>query len=144
MEHLRSKDTLVFLKDPYAMKKVFNIYQDKSGSYLLGLRMSKKAQKKEQVLNAGAMTYFDGDMDSATHSIENLYRDLSRKQANEGVTRDIMNVISDLDEVIINIRRKYLRPGSSTLINNVTVLVTETEQAPNPNSRISFRSQPTQ
>jgi choline dehydrogenase-like flavoprotein len=141
MEHLRSKDTVVFLKDPYSIKRIFNHYENNTGKYLLGLRMSEAAQKSEQVLNAGAMTYFEGSQDSATHSAANIYDKLKHQQAGNGINKDILNVISDLDELIVNMRRKFLRPGSSTLINNMTVMVTETEQAPNPSSRISLSSQ---
>lgn len=140
MEHLRSKSTVVHFGDPFSMKRIFNKYQHKKNHYLLGLRTSKNVQKNKEILNAGAMFYFEGNPDSATHSAANIAKSIKTGHIPNEFNKKILSVISDFDELIVNFRRKYLRPNASTLINNMTVLVLETEQAPNPDSRISLSS----
>ena len=138
MEHLRSKASVVHFGDPYKYKRTFNTYQKNADHYIVGMRTSNMLQKEKQLLNAGALNYFEGNSHSATHSFSAIRQNISNGNLFKDLDSNALNLFSDLDEFIINTRRRFLRPDSNALIKNITVLSMDTEQAPNPDSRISL------
>ncbi len=136
MEHLRSKATVVHFGDPYDLKKTFNTYQSRKDSYVLGIRTSDQVQRESKLLNAGAIYYYEGNNQSATHSASAIASNILNGEPLKDLDQNAVNVIRDIDELIMNTRRRFLRPESNTLINNISVLSMDTEQAPNPDSRI--------
>jgi choline dehydrogenase-like flavoprotein len=138
-EHMRSWQFAIATRTPYSLKKIYNIYDKAGHGYLVGLSLTGGIQSRERLLNCAAMTFFEkGDftaMDAAARLAS-----LAKKPA-EHVADDTWSVLSDLDHLIMSVRARYLLNGRELSSQDSTTLVIETEQCPNPDSRITLSTQ---
>ncbi len=142
MDHLRSKHVVAPLDDPYALGRIMNIYRGAPGDYLVGMRLSEELQRETKILNAGMMTYMEGGDDSSLNATIRLVKSSLKGKPPENAGADILNVLRDLDGLLMNARRQFLRPGTEALLKTLTTVVCESEQAPNPHSRVYLADEP--
>jgi choline dehydrogenase-like flavoprotein len=138
MQHFRFSETLVMEADPYALSRIYARHETASGSYVVGLRLSDRLQSAAKVLNGAAFTYpeGDGDPDSGRNSTSRLLHELQEGGAPRHLARELFNIASDFSDVAVNIRQRFLSPGAEPYSRSLRQLVLESEQAPNPQSRI--------
>lgn len=141
MEHLRSLQLIALEKDPYAIQRIYNTYQRDGRGYLLGLRLSEQVQSKERILNGAFFANYDVEEESATDAAARLTRDLAGGRWPADLFASARRIADGLEEVAVNARRKLFRAGSRNLSRDASVLVIETEQAPNRESRVGLSSQ---
>ncbi len=137
MQHLRFSESMVMEGDPYLVSRIYSRHEKESGCYVLGLRLSDAFQKTSQVLNGAAFTYpdGDGDPDSGRNSASRLLHGLSKGHIDH-LGHELFNIADDFSDVVLNVRQRFLRPGTEPYARSLRQLVLETEQAPNPQSRI--------
>jgi choline dehydrogenase-like flavoprotein len=136
MDHLRSKHVVATLDDPYAISRIMNTYRDRTGSFLVGMKLSEELQRESRILNAGIMTYTEGGEDSSLDATIRLVKGVTRGKLPEHTTVELLNVLRDLDGLVMNVRREFLRPGTEALRRALITIVCESEQSPNPSSRV--------
>jgi len=141
MEHLRARHVLTLDRDPYVIQRIYNLYRAGDKTYMLGLSLTAGAQRAERVLNGAFMPNYDVGEDSATELASQLSRGLLKGRLPEDVRGSTLRVLRNLDEIIVNLRRKVHRRGSGNLTRDAAILVIETEQCPNHNSRISLSTE---
>jgi choline dehydrogenase-like flavoprotein len=141
IEHLRNHELIALERDPYAIQRIYNVYQRREGDYLLGLALSEQVQQREGILNAGFFPNFERTETSATVTAGRLARGLVHGQLPDDPAASVGRVLRNLDEIVINVRRKLLRPGSNLLTDDLSIMVIDTEQAPNRQSRILLSSE---
>jgi choline dehydrogenase-like flavoprotein len=140
-EHMRSWQEAVPTRTPYSLRRFYNIYSGATGSYLVGASMSEDMQKAERLLNCAAMTFFEnGDYDPFDAAMR-VVRGASGREKAEHMGGDIWSVLADFDEMVMSVRARFLLKGQHWRADDATTLVIETEQSPNPNSRISLSDQ---
>jgi choline dehydrogenase-like flavoprotein len=137
-EHMRSWQEALQMHSPFALKRFYNMYEHEGGQFLVGLRLSEAVQAKEHLLNCAAMTFFEGGSYSAGDAAMRLVRGSMGQGPLEHAADDTWRVLSDLDQIIMSVRAKFLLNGTRWLAEDTTTLVIETEQSPNPDSRISL------
>jgi choline dehydrogenase-like flavoprotein len=140
-EHTRSWQIAIPTRTPFALKKIYNIYSSKVGAYLVGLSMTEGFQVKERLLNCSAMTFFDNGEFSSSDAAMRLIRASLGQAPEQHAADDTWSVLSDLDHIIMSVRAKYLLSGTRWSADESTTLVVETEQCPNPDSRISLSTE---
>jgi choline dehydrogenase-like flavoprotein len=118
-EHMRSWQFALSTFTPFSLKKFYNLYASEGSSFLVGLSLAEAAQKQERMLNCAAMTFFEGGDFSAGDAAMRLARNLTGQEPVQHVGDDVW----------------------SALAEDSTTLVVETEQCPNPDSRISLSTQ---
>jgi hypothetical protein len=129
------------MRSPFALKRFYNMYSSAGSQFLVGLRLSEAVQAQQHLLNCAAMTFFEGGSYSAGDAAMRLMRGSMGQGPLEHVADDTWRVLSDLDQIIMSVRAKYLLNGTRWLSEDTTTLVIETEQSPNPDSRISLSSE---
>lgn len=140
-EHMRSWQYGIPTRTPYSLKKVYNIYAHEGHGYLVGVSATDEIQRREELLNCAGMTFFDNGDFSASDAAMRLMRASLGQQPAEHLADDTWSVLSDLDQIIMSVRAKYLLSGTRWSAQEATTLVVETEQSPNPDSRISLSQQ---
>jgi choline dehydrogenase-like flavoprotein len=140
-EHLRTWQFALPTRTPYSLKKIYNIYASESGAYLVGMSLAEAVQVKERLPNSAAMTFFDDGDFRAADAAKRLLRASLGQESAERAADDTWSVLSDLDQIIMSVRAKYLLSGTRWSSEDSTTLVIETEQTPNPASRISLSSE---
>lgn len=137
MEHLRNRELIALGRDRYAIERTYNSYRRREGEYLLGLSLSPAVQQRDGILNAGFFPNFDRREPSASATAMQLVRGIMHGRLPEHAI-DTGRVLRNLDEILINVRRRLLRPGSTDLTGDLPILVIDSEQAPNRDSRITL------
>jgi choline dehydrogenase-like flavoprotein len=140
-EHVRSSQQAVPTRTPFALRKIYNFYADAGDRYHVGLRASDELQRQLGMLNASAMTFFEGLGYSSSGSAMRLVRSLLQRELPAHPGDDVYSVLSDFDEIVMNVRARFLLAGSEWHSELSTTLVVDSEQAPNPESRISLSAQ---
>jgi choline dehydrogenase-like flavoprotein len=136
MEHLLNRELIASEGDPYAIQRTYNFYHRPEGNYLLGLALTEQVQQKERILNAGFFREWDRSETPATIAAWRLASGLLHGQLPDDPSVSVGRVLRDLDQLVINARRRLLRPGSPLLTDDVSLLAIAGEQAPNRDSRI--------
>jgi choline dehydrogenase-like flavoprotein len=137
-EHPRSWQAALPTRTPYSLKKIFNIYSSDGCAYLIGLSMADDLQMQERLLNCAAMTFFDNGEFGAGDAAMRLMRASVGRDSLEHAADDTWSALSDLDQIIMSVRAKHLLGGTRWSSEESTTLVVETEQCPNPDSRITL------
>jgi choline dehydrogenase-like flavoprotein len=140
MEHLRNSELIALDKDPYSIQRTYNYYHNREGFYMLGLSLSEQAQRREGILNGAFSADFSSSEESATATTWRVGSAILHGESPVDLSASVVRVLSDLDEVVINFRRKLLRSGSPILTRDLPILFLQTEQAPNRDSRIGLSS----
>jgi choline dehydrogenase-like flavoprotein len=140
-EHLRSWQSALPTITPFALKKVYNTYSAGGSNFLVGLRLTEGIQEAKRIANCAAMTFFEGGEFSAGDAAMRVVRNALGQQSDPHLGDDIWSALSDLDEIIMSVRARYLLGGTRWYSEDSTTLVIETEQCPNPDSRISLSTE---
>lgn len=141
MEHLRARLLISVDKDPYVIQRTYNTYSDGGREYWLGMSLSETFQRNERILNGAFMANYDSAEVPVTETASLLGRGLLRGDLPDEPTEAALRVLRNLDEVIINLRRKAYRPGSRNFTRDAAVFVVETEQSPHRESCIGLSSE---
>jgi len=107
--------------------------------YLPGFRISPERQMEEETLNCGAMITYDMDPDSGMKAVLDVASSLKRTgKLPDHLWTKLWNVLTDLDDVAAGAYTYFVDKkeplGRPTLVRIVGI----TEQAPNPQSRVSL------
>lgn len=140
-EHVRSWQQAVPTRTPFSLMKIYNFYASDAVRYHVGLSVSDELQAKEQLLNCSAMTFFEGLGYSSSGSAMRLVRALTQRELPPHPGDDVYSVLSDFDEIVMNVRARFLLSGTQWHSELSTTLVVDSEQAPNPESRIRLSDQ---
>ncbi len=140
-EHVRSWQHAVPTRTAFSLMKTYNFYVDDAGSYHVGLCLSDAAQARDRLLNASAMTFFEGGGYSASAAAMRLLRAVTQGQIPEHPGDDVWSVISEFEEIVMNFRARFLLRGTKWNSELSTTLLVDSEQAPNPASRIRLSDQ---
>lgn len=140
MDHPRRVCAEVLPHDAYAFQDMFSAYRSREGArVVLGVELAPALQEKEGLLGCGALFYYTDDELSGTLALHRLLGGAETSEQASDLVRDVWRVMADLDEVVINVRRRVLRPGKDVLIRPRTVtMLCDVEQAPNPESRVTL------
>jgi choline dehydrogenase-like flavoprotein len=140
MDHPRRASAELVARDDFAFQDLFAGYRHRSGArLLLGVELGPDLMARQELLNCGALFFGTDDESSGTLA---LLRLLGRRGADDrrsGMAQDIQRVMADLDDVVINARRRFLRPDKDMVIRpRTTTMLCDVEQAPNPESRVTL------
>ena len=142
MEHLLTRELIApeVDGDPYAIQRTYNWYQRPQGNYLLGLALTEQVQQKERILNAGFFREWDRVETPVSIAAYRLASSLLHGRFSDDPSVSVGRVLRNLDQLVINARRKLLHPGSPILTNDASLLAITGEQAPNRDSRVVLLS----
>jgi len=138
MEHPRSKHVTVQLGKRKKLPYTFNDYHWQEGRYLLGMKTTSKYQKENNTLNSGYWYMHRYSSDSTLSHLRNL---INNEDNIDQKANDLLHVLENTDDVYLSLRRRLFSPGAEEADAPEMTLVTETEQAPNPDSRITLSDQ---
>lgn len=140
MDHPRRACAEIVPRDNYWFQDMFATYRHRTGArLLLGVELSPELQKREALLNCGALFFSKADETSGTLALLRLLGRSASTPASSELARDVWRVMSDLDEVIVNVRRRFLAPGKDVIVSpDSTIMLSDVEQAPNRDSRVSL------
>ena len=102
---------------------------------------SDELQAKYGLLNGSAVTFFEGLGFSSSGAAMRLVRALTQGELPPHPGDDVYSVLSDFDEIVMNVRARFLLAGARSHSELSTTLLVESEQAPNPESRIRLSEQ---
>jgi len=135
MEHPRSKHITVPLGNRKKLPYTFNDYHWKEGKFLLGMKTTSIYQKSNQTLNSGYWYVHRYSKDSTLSHLRNMVKNEDKL---ENKADDLIHVLNNTDDLYLGLRRRFFAPGAEEADAPEMTLVTETEQAPNPDSRITL------
>lgn len=141
MEHLRTKYTAAPVGDDYLFRTLLHEYRTPKGRFLGGLRIPEFVQRQLKIGNVGVMSYTEGGENSPTNSAVRIASQLSKGKVPENLGTDVLSVLSDINSILVNVRRRFLLPGGDSIEKALVAVVVESEQAPNPDSRITLASE---
>lgn len=135
MEHLRTKLQVDLGSNDYALSQTYNTYVWNYRRYMLGLELTEALQTTENILNAGCWMEYAPKAISPTRSLTRIMKgNIDRTNAIQHVKESI----SGAEHIYRNLRRRLTSPGAPMLDKAVNTVVIETEQAPDPDSRITL------
>lgn len=140
MDHPRRVAGTIVARDPYRFADAFLSHRLPDGTRLLpGVELSPDLQARQGLLNCGALFFAQTSGESGTAALRRL---LGRPEGDSqpgGLLRDVARVMTDLDEVLINARRKVLEPAKEQVSTpQVVTMLCDVEQSPNPASRVTL------
>lgn len=140
MDHPRRVCAEILPRDAYAFQDTFSTYRSQTGARaLLGVELAPALQAEQGLLGCGGLFYYANDERSGTLALSRLLGGTEPRHQPSALAQDIWRVMADLDEVVINVRRRVLRPGRDVFIRPRTVtMLCDVEQAPNPESRVTL------
>ena len=140
MDHPRGVCAEVVARDNYEFQDIFSIYRHETGArVLLGFELGQQVQAEEGLLNCGALFFQTDDEESGTLALLRLLGRPVGKPQTSALAQDVWRVMADLDEVVINARRRVLQPGRDLFIQpRYITMLCDGEQAPNPESRVTL------
>jgi len=141
-EHARGIAADIHTDTPYELAELLSVRHDIDGHvFLPGLRLAPERIAEQQVLSSGVLVFADADFNTGTDALKALVEDLSDDYRPSSTFDDnLVRVLTDLDDVAVNLwRRLYLGLAARRPIRAISVEY-ETEQAPNPNSRVRLHS----
>jgi choline dehydrogenase-like flavoprotein len=143
MQHLRTDATLVMEGDPYLVSRIYGQHDTASGQFIVGMRLGDRYQAAQKVLNGSAYTSREGsgNPDSGANSGSRVARAFAQGKVPENLGQELLNVVTDFSDLAINLRQRFLRPGAEPYSRGIRQLVLESEQAPNPASRIRLSAE---
>ncbi len=134
--HLRSASLLA--REPRALVRQFTLFERGNGVRLLaGICPTPAAQTREQILNYSAVIDFQrGDYATGFDAFKKMRGAFAQRAWPEDLGEKLWTVITDLDDVFGG----ALRPEGEPYVGPVKSLglYTRSEQAPNPDSRITL------
>ncbi len=137
MEHPRAKHPVVQLDGRERLSQTFNDYQWDKGHYLLGMKTTPAFQRANKTLNSA---YWFLPQYQADSPLNALRRAAHREGGMMKTLENGLYALENSEDIYLHMRRKLLSPGAGEVAVAIT-LVTETEQAPNPDSRITLSEQ---
>ena len=140
-EHARGIAADIHTDQPYDLAELLSVRHDVDGHvFLPGLRLSPERIADQQVLSSGVLVFADADFNTGTDALKALVDDLSDYSLSSEFDDNLVRVLTDLDDVASNLwRRLYEHKAARRPIRAISVEY-ETEQAPNPNSRVRLHS----
>ncbi len=143
MEHPRSVCADIVARDDYQFETTYSGYWHPSGAhFLMGVALSPAAQARDELMSCAAIFEYDEASNSGTRALQRLLHRGGAEDADttaDAMLRDVWRVMTDLDEVVVNGRRKVLLPGKDVYIRPQRITMTcDVEQAPNPDSRVTL------
>ena len=107
--------------------------------YWPGLRISPERQKEEQTLNCGAMIMYDMDPDSGIKAMIDVARSMKETgKLPDQLWRKLWSILTDLDDVAAGAYSYFVDKKEPLGKPKLVRIVGITEQAPNPQSRVSL------
>lgn len=140
MDHPRRACAEIVPRDQYWFQDMFATYRHRTGArLLLGVELSPALQERQALLNCGALFFSKEDESSGTLALLRLLGRTAATPSSGELAQDVWRVMSDLDEVIVNVRRRILEPGKGMIIAPTsTIMLSDVEQAPNRESRVTL------
>ena len=140
MDHPRRVCASILARDAYEFQDYFSGYRDRAGArFVLGVELSPQLQERQELLNCGALFFSTDDEASGTLALLRLLGRQGTEHGVQEIMRDVWRVMADLDDVTINVRRRVLLPGRDMVITpRTTVMLSDVEQAPNRESRVTL------
>lgn len=143
MQHLRADATLAMEGDPYVVSRIYGQHDTSFGQFIVGMRLGDRYQAAQKVLNGSAYTSREGsgNPDSGANSGIRVAKDFAQGKIPENLGQEFLNIVGDFSDLAINLRQRFLRPGDEPYSLGIRQLVFESEQAPNPASRIRLAAE---
>lgn len=140
-EHARGIAADIHTDQPYDLAELLSVRHDVDGHvFLPGLRLAPERIAAEQALSSGVLVFADADFNTGTDALKALADDLSDFWPSSTFDDNLVRVLTDLDDVASNLwRRLYEHKAARRPIRAISVEY-ETEQAPNPDSRVRLHS----
>ncbi|MFQ3262065.1 GMC oxidoreductase [Reinekea sp.] len=135
MEHLRTKLVADVTGNPYALNQTYNEYTWQNRRYLLGLEATPKLLQEKEILNSGCWMEYVPNTYSPTRSFTHI---VGGNTSGSSFFLHAKEALMGAQDIYLNIRRKLIAPGAPMIDKSSNTIVIETEQAPNPNSRITL------
>ena len=137
MEHPHLTIGTLVAADPRAFSRTYTVF-DRDGTHVVaGFAPSAEAQRRERILNCGATLVFRGDgTEKGYQAYRELWRSARQGQWPDKLGERVRSVMRDLGDVADGLRR----PDGEPYVGAVgwTGLFLRSEQAPNPDSRVSL------
>lgn len=126
-------DTPIKLQNPYGL-----LYKKNGVRYLPKICLNADVQRTQQVLNCTSNLVFEFDDNSAVSAAKRIYLSLYKGQKPKELAQELQYMVTDLNNVISLIYRRYVQGRSPASPPKRIWLQTHAEQAPNRESRITL------
>jgi choline dehydrogenase-like flavoprotein len=141
-EHARGVAADIHTDKPYELAELLSVRHELGGHvFMPGLRLAPECIAEQRVLSSGVLVFADTEVNTGTDALKALAEDLSDDyRPSSDFDDNLLRVLTDLDDVTVNLwRRLYLGVAARRPIRAISVEY-ETEQAPNPASRVRLHS----
>jgi choline dehydrogenase-like flavoprotein len=141
-EHARGVAADIVTDKPYEVAELLSVRRELDGHvFLPGLRLAPERIAEQRVLSSGVLVFADTEVDTGTDALKALVEDLSDDyRPSSDFDDNVLRVLTDLDDVAVNLwRRLYLGVAARRPIRAISIEY-ETEQAPNPSSRVRLHA----
>lgn len=131
----------VLANDTRRLTPLLDAYMKEGVKVRAGLGLSKEAQQRYQILNYSGRIKVSWDRDTGYHNLQELARDMKRGNWPDEFGEKLWNVVKDLDSAAKGLYNKARgKPYRGEQITGIYVL-SQSEQAPNPDSRVILSEQ---
>ena len=139
MEHPEIDCGLVLPIDPVKFLEAYRRQWLEDLIYLPGFRISPRAPKGGTTLNCGAMILYDMDPDSGVKAMIDVASSMKKTgKLPDHIWTKLWNVLTDLDDVAAGAYSYFVDKKEPIGNQRLVRIVGITEQAPNPESRVSL------
>lgn len=139
MEHTEAPVGTVVTENPYQFLAMLGSTWVAEHGYVPFLQLSEKAQVRERLLNSCLMLGLEESSRSAIAVLKGFARTARMGQVPDDIGQGLLTVVRDIDMVAYNTyRRRILGLPVLPKLENLKriYLLSQTEQAPNPDSRV--------
>lgn len=140
MDHPRQVAGTILARDPFRFADAFLAHRLPDGTRLLpGVELAPALQAQEGLLTCGALFFAQTAGESGTDALRRLLGRSGPAPQSVGLLQDIGRVMADLDEILVNTRRRVLSPAKESVTTpQVITMLCDVEQSPNPASRVTL------
>lgn len=138
MEHPHAQCGEILAKDPELLFDRFLARQFENAMLRVGFRIGEQTQRTKEVLNCSATMELIPDPDSGTTAAREIWRDIKKGHASDEMPEKMWKVVRDLDHVARMIYQRLAEGRLAAPHPKLIYLKARSEQAPNPDSRITL------
>ena len=141
MDHPTTVCGTVVTDEPGFLLKYFNLRRSNDTFFSAGLQMGEDVQRLEQVLNCSVTAKWIADPDAGTTAARQIWLDVKDGHVSDDLGGKVRKVFSDLDSVAQMAYQRLVEGHRAVPKPKLIYLEAQSEQAPNPDSRISLSTE---
>lgn len=138
MEHPKSRSGVIVTQDADKLLTPFRKHFSAEVPFWAHFNSGDALQEREQILNNSAALYYKIDPDSGAIAAQDIWKDLKKGEWPDQFGEKLGRTLGDLDDMLGVAYTRYVEGGPAILTPGLIYLRARTEQAPNPQSRITL------